>query len=687
MRAHRLPGFFAAATLAVSFSTPAWADFQMQGNAPPQNPAVTGEMPTAMLPAGQTDTPQPYGAVATQPGEYWQQQAQAQFQPQMQQMQQQAQPYYAQLQRASNNMIPAQPPADYASVNDYGANYYGAPYYGAAPTPPTASTSNGYDPGVGPTTGPAIYGPATAEPVYARDTASYSTTGQTSMNYGTGNPYNSPNPYAQIGAQSGYGNAGGLSNSGASGYGSYPQPGAGYGSGYPGQQPAYAQPGYSGGAQPTYQQNYGASAGASGSTGYGSNSYGMSGYGNSYGAQGGTGGAQPYAQPQQGSGSSSGYGAGASSSYGSGSYGGNSTYSQPYGSSSSQGMSGSSSGGGYGSYSSSSNAAGNYGSAWRQAYDASKSNMQPQQPYAQPQPYSGTSSMGSAGMGASNSYGAGSSGYSGGYASPSYNYSGGMTGYAAQPQPMPVYPASPSMGSPLPTGSYNGSMATYGDSYQTASRASYDDRPLMSASPAGSGGVYVALRSGFSLPQDTNFSDLNGNFVSQYKTGWEIGGALGYQFPAFSRWFSPRLEIEASDHRASVDKQVINGASFSDPNAFGTTNAWRLFGNGYLDFATASSLIKPYIGGGIGVGIVDFDRHGTTATAGTDLSQSATGFAYNVGAGLSFNLAPRTTMDVGYRYSKIMDLDLTALDGTTSRTDLGSHEFIIGLRQSFGGGW
>src|SRR5262249_32885531 len=152
----------------------------------------------------------------------------------------------------------------------------------------------------------------------------------------------------------------------------------------------------------------------------------------------------------------------------------------------------------------------------------------------------------------------------------------------------------------------------------------------------------------------------------------------GYNFGA-GRLFTPRVEFEVSQHRASVEKQTVAGVESKDPNAFGETDTWRLFANGYLDIDTPMRrYVTPYVGGGVGVGIADFDRLGTS-TDGVALSVSQLGFAYNLAAGLSMPLGGRGTMlDVGYRYSRVMGLELGAANGTKSKSALSSHEVLLG---------
>lgn len=93
---------------------------------------------------------------------------------------------------------------------------------------------------------------------------------------------------------------------------------------------------------------------------------------------------------------------------------------------------------------------------------------------------------------------------------------------------------------------------------------------------------------------------------------------------------------------------------------YGNADAWTVMGNGYLDFAFGSWL-KPYVGAGIGWG--DVDQPG-----GND-----DGLALAAYAGLTFDLAPQTELDVGYRYRTI----------GVSGPDFDDHSLRAGLRYNF----
>lgn len=93
---------------------------------------------------------------------------------------------------------------------------------------------------------------------------------------------------------------------------------------------------------------------------------------------------------------------------------------------------------------------------------------------------------------------------------------------------------------------------------------------------------------------------------------------------------------------------------------YGSSSAWTVMGNGYVDFAFGQWL-KPYLGAGIGWG--DVSRPGPD-----DDGLALAGYA-----GLTFDLAPQTELDLGYRYRSI------AISGP----DFDDHAIRAGLRYNF----
>ena len=116
-----------------------------------------------------------------------------------------------------------------------------------------------------------------------------------------------------------------------------------------------------------------------------------------------------------------------------------------------------------------------------------------------------------------------------------------------------------------------------------------------------------------------------------------------------------------------------------------TWNSSTLFANLYYDFRNDSAFV-PYIGAGIGMSFnyLGFDLH----RGGDDVSRSdsTTNFAWNVGAGVAYNVNDALYIDAAYRY---VDLGYTEASGSLrgDQIKVGSrpynHEFMLGLRFAF----
>ena len=195
-------------------------------------------------------------------------------------------------------------------------------------------------------------------------------------------------------------------------------------------------------------------------------------------------------------------------------------------------------------------------------------------------------------------------------------------------------------------------------------------------------GFYAGIRSGLAMPEDTSFDYSGSTYTNEYHTGWNITADVGYQFRPWAYWVAPRAEAEFGRISQSVKTHTVGTAEFEDPNAYGDTSTFVGLANAYLDFKPFNTrLVQPFVGAGLGFGVVDFDRHGITSPI---MDDSETGFAWQVGGGLGLDLFNSSTMlDIGYRYLQVAGVDLAARDGTSSSTDVSSHIITFGLRNSF----
>ncbi|MBN1928097.1 MAG: porin family protein [Chlorobiaceae bacterium] len=156
-------------------------------------------------------------------------------------------------------------------------------------------------------------------------------------------------------------------------------------------------------------------------------------------------------------------------------------------------------------------------------------------------------------------------------------------------------------------------------------------------------GAYISGAVGIGFPS----AEMNGTDYD-LDSGLVLNGALGYNFG------SVRVE-------AAVGYQKHD---FSDFDADGSMLT--VMGNAYYDF-DAGSGVKPYIMGGLGMASVD-----------SSLTDSEDVFAWQVGAGIGFEVAECTTLDLGYRYLKPNDVDYFGSD-----VEIESHNVTLGLRYQF----
>lgn len=133
--------------------------------------------------------------------------------------------------------------------------------------------------------------------------------------------------------------------------------------------------------------------------------------------------------------------------------------------------------------------------------------------------------------------------------------------------------------------------------------------------------------------------------VADFGTDVYFGGAIGYQLPfQFFNTFHPRLEVEVSYFEADVESGSFNGG---DQVFSGDQSSLFILINNYTDIRWSDDqVIVPYIGGGLGVGIID------------------TNIAY-VGAGAPFFPEPAFILqgdDVGFATSTAIGVNFAAND-------------------------
>lgn len=145
------------------------------------------------------------------------------------------------------------------------------------------------------------------------------------------------------------------------------------------------------------------------------------------------------------------------------------------------------------------------------------------------------------------------------------------------------------------------------------------------------------------LSQSSSF-DLNSSFGG--------GMALGYDFQSYFK-VPMRMEAEYLIRTTTHFNKDSYDVSLVAPQT--------LFVNLYYDFENESNF-TPYIGGGIGAAFVGVDSN----------------FAWNVGAGLTYDISECVALNLGYRYNSYGQFENNNTTGILS-----AHEVLAGLRYKF----
>lgn len=204
------------------------------------------------------------------------------------------------------------------------------------------------------------------------------------------------------------------------------------------------------------------------------------------------------------------------------------------------------------------------------------------------------------------------------------------------------------------------------------------------AQEANDTGVYGVARAGVSidprskidsgdLPASSTFDEK-----TKYKTGFTGELGVGYDFGLF------RVEPTIGYTSNNLNREDAAVGGF---DASGRTRSFQMGVSGYVDVPTGG-IIKPYVGGGIGAARVDakLSRLDSVTGAGSSYSDKDWGFLWHADAGVGVQVAPKTTVELGGRYTQTSSLRFDGQNAgvaTSYEPKLRSFSGTIGIRRSF----
>ncbi len=170
--------------------------------------------------------------------------------------------------------------------------------------------------------------------------------------------------------------------------------------------------------------------------------------------------------------------------------------------------------------------------------------------------------------------------------------------------------------------------------------------PAADTNPDSEDSFYMSIFGGLALPEESAFTGGGYVYDMSFDDGFTIGLTAGTEIAR-----GVRGELEVSYLSTDVD-EVDTGAFLPPVPGEGGVEQFFLLTNLWKDFELGMGL-SPYVGGGVGLAIVDFDARPAGAPAGTDDTKVAP--AAQLGAGLRFQVVDDVTLDFGYRFKAVLN--------------------------------
>lgn len=193
-------------------------------------------------------------------------------------------------------------------------------------------------------------------------------------------------------------------------------------------------------------------------------------------------------------------------------------------------------------------------------------------------------------------------------------------------------------------------------------------------------GIYAVARVGGTFETKGKLEDNFGTFQddTKYKAGLtgEIGA--GYKF----RMFRIEQTVGYSDLKLNTEKASVDGFS-----ANGRTKMFKVDVSGYID-VPVGGIITPYVGGGIGAARVESRLARFDQITGSSSSYDGKdwGLLMHADLGVGVKVAPKVTVEVGGRYTRITQLKFQGQsDGSATTFDpkMSTVSGNIGVRYAF----
>lgn len=197
---------------------------------------------------------------------------------------------------------------------------------------------------------------------------------------------------------------------------------------------------------------------------------------------------------------------------------------------------------------------------------------------------------------------------------------------------------------------------------------------LLPGAAAAQSGLYVEGRAGGVILEDADLNDDTGTLAAfgitdleqSFDPGFLVDGAIGFAHDS-----GLRGEVAFGYRQNDLDELSgrVGGVS-SEAGVDGDMSAFTTMANVYYDIRFGSRLV-PYVGGGLGLAVINFEIEGE------DDDDSV--LAWQVGAGVAYEATPNLAVTLGYSF--LTTADDPEFDGLEA--EYLSHNVMVGLRYTF----
>ena len=173
---------------------------------------------------------------------------------------------------------------------------------------------------------------------------------------------------------------------------------------------------------------------------------------------------------------------------------------------------------------------------------------------------------------------------------------------------------------------------------------------------------------------DGQVRDKSGVFkTAESDKMWSASVAGGVKVCAF------RAELEYNQSGTAQDTRHASGKLYDTVQGNQSYRSYML--NGYFDIPTGTSF-RPYIGAGVGMAQVK--NRLAFVDMGSVTKQKKNNFAWQVAAGVGYNITPHWVLDVGYRYVDNGNNEWTFNSGAQEvEFNSAEHQMTAGVRYTF----